>query len=135
MPTDRIVDALICVRCGRPVVRGAEHYEVFERMHYVCFHYEFEHEPADPDEDCRVAGCPSASLTGGHTDVVATLAALALEVAEGAPWLNGDLFTYLEALSRWLANSGGIYADQDRVAPGNGWEVMNLGLRAATNYE
>ena len=66
---------------------------------------------------------------GGH------YAALALEVAEGAPWLNGDLFTYLEALSRWLANSGGIYADQDRVAPGNGWEVMNLGLRAATNYE
>jgi hypothetical protein len=31
----------LCVRCGRPVVVEAERYEVFERMHYVCFHYEF----------------------------------------------------------------------------------------------
>ena len=104
-------------------------------MHYVCFHYEFEHDPADPDEECRAGGCPSASLAGGHVEVVDTAATLSLEAAQGAPWRNGDLVTYLDALSRWLANSGGIYADQNRVAPGNGWEVMNIGLRAATSYE
>lgn len=34
-------------------------------MHYVCFHYEFEHElgaAADPDVDCGVPGCPSGPL-------------------------------------------------------------------------
>jgi hypothetical protein len=36
-------------------------YERFERMHYVCFHYEFEHDPADPDEECTAGGCPSAN--------------------------------------------------------------------------
>lgn len=42
-------------------------YRVFEGMHYVCFHYEFEHglrnPDADPDEDCGDPGCPSASLS------------------------------------------------------------------------
>jgi hypothetical protein len=28
----------------------ADRYETFERMPYVCFHYEFEHDPTDPDE-------------------------------------------------------------------------------------
>ena len=36
--------------------------EVFERMHYVCFHYEFEHDPSDPDEECNAGGCPSFKL-------------------------------------------------------------------------
>jgi hypothetical protein len=31
-------------------------------MHYVCFHYEFEHEPVDPDEECGAGGCPSAAV-------------------------------------------------------------------------
>lgn len=38
---------------------SAEQYDVFEQMHYVCFHYEFEHEPVDPDEECSAGGCPS----------------------------------------------------------------------------
>ncbi len=46
---------------------SAQHFETFERMHWVCFHYEFEHdargEGVDPDEDCGVAGCPSAPMT------------------------------------------------------------------------
>ena len=46
-----------CVRCGRPV--ATEHYELFERMHYVCFHYEFEHGDLDVDEECGAGGCPS----------------------------------------------------------------------------
>jgi len=31
-------------------------------MHYVCFHYEFEHDPFDPDEECKAGGCPSFRL-------------------------------------------------------------------------
>ena len=50
----------LCQRCGRPVTVGADMYETFERMHYVCFHYEFEHDPVDPDEECGAGGCPSA---------------------------------------------------------------------------
>lgn len=53
----------VCVRCGRPVRIEAERYEVFERMHYVCFHYEFEHDDFDPDEECNAGGCPSFDLT------------------------------------------------------------------------
>jgi hypothetical protein len=36
-----------CRRCGRPVRVYRDSYEVFERMHYVCFHYEFEHQVAN----------------------------------------------------------------------------------------
>ena len=43
---------LICRRCSRPIVVEAAQYEVFEHMHYVCVHYEFEHDPIDPDEEC-----------------------------------------------------------------------------------
>jgi hypothetical protein len=37
-------------------------FEIFERMHYVCFHYEFEHDPFDPDAECDAGGCPSSRL-------------------------------------------------------------------------
>ena len=61
----------VCQRCGRPVTVGADTYETFERMHWVCFHYEFEHDNRgqgiDPDEDCGVPGCPSGpGPTGAH---------------------------------------------------------------------
>ena len=51
----------LCVRCGKPVEFEAERYDVFEKMHYVCFHYEFEHE-GDPDVECVAGGCPSAAI-------------------------------------------------------------------------
>jgi hypothetical protein len=51
---------LMCVRCGREVRANRDSYGIFERMHYVCFHYEFEHDPYDPDEECRAGGCPSS---------------------------------------------------------------------------
>lgn len=38
---------------------SAEQYEVFEQMHYVCFHYEFEHR-GDPDVECAAGGCPAS---------------------------------------------------------------------------
>jgi hypothetical protein len=31
-------------------------------MRYVCFHYEFEHDPADRDEEYQAGGCPSFRL-------------------------------------------------------------------------
>jgi hypothetical protein len=48
----------ICVRCGRPVERNRGYYETFERMHWSCFHYEFEHE-GDPDIACPDPSCPA----------------------------------------------------------------------------
>ncbi len=47
----------ICRRCHRPAATAD--YEVFERMHYVCFHYEFEHGDVDVDQECTAGGCPS----------------------------------------------------------------------------
>jgi hypothetical protein len=55
-------DQLLCHRCRQPVVISRDQYEVFEHMHYVCFHYEFEHGPADPDEECSAGGCPSQTI-------------------------------------------------------------------------
>jgi len=47
----------ICVRCGRPVTANAANYELFEKMHWLCFHLEFEHE-GDPDASCSDPSCP-----------------------------------------------------------------------------
>jgi len=56
----------ICVRCARPVERNRESYEVFEKMHWACFHYEFEHEvagrSADPDIACGDPSCPARAF-------------------------------------------------------------------------
>ena len=56
-----------CRRCDRPVVREAYNFEVFERMHWSCFHYEFEHQAAgsaddDPDIACRDPACPARAF-------------------------------------------------------------------------
>jgi hypothetical protein len=50
-------DNPICVRCNKPVVKNKEYYETFEKMHWICFHFEFEH-PTDPDQPCGDPGCP-----------------------------------------------------------------------------
>lgn len=57
-----VTEPLRCRRCNRPVVIEADRSDVFERMHYVCFHYEFEPDPSDPDEECTARGCPSAAI-------------------------------------------------------------------------
>lgn len=49
---------LVCRRCGRPVKRFAKDYDLFEGMHWICFHLEFEHGDHDPDEACDDPGCP-----------------------------------------------------------------------------
>ncbi len=55
MPKDH--EAPICRRCDLPV--ASPDYETFERMHYVCFHYEFKHGDVDVDRECTAGGCPS----------------------------------------------------------------------------
>jgi hypothetical protein len=59
-------DLPVCVRCGRVVRVNAERYDVFERMHWVCFHYEFEHEVGapdrDPDQACGDPVCPTRAF-------------------------------------------------------------------------
>lgn len=54
----------VCTRCGRRVIRNREQYEVFERMHWACFHYEFEHDAGsgDPDIACGDPSCPARAF-------------------------------------------------------------------------
>ena len=59
-----VVDEARCARCGRPVVRNKDSYETFEQMHWLCFHYEFEHfnGEGDPDEACGDPSCPARAF-------------------------------------------------------------------------
>ena len=59
----------VCNRCGKPVIRNRERYEVFERMHWLCFHYEFEHEAGagDPDIACGDPSCPARAFDPSPT--------------------------------------------------------------------
>jgi hypothetical protein len=50
-------NAKVCKRCGKPVTVNAENYDLFEKMHWLCFHLEFEHQ-ADPDAPCSDPSCP-----------------------------------------------------------------------------
>jgi hypothetical protein len=47
----------LCRRCNQPVIENADRYDVFEQMHWLCFHLEFEHQ-ADPDIACGDPSCP-----------------------------------------------------------------------------
>jgi hypothetical protein len=131
---------LACRRCGRPVRVNRDNYEVFERMHYVCFHYEFEHEVAnpgaDPDEDCGVPGCPSAQAVRHSDRLAASVRALLADWSDGPPanWENHSLPGYLESLAAWLADCKGYYANRGVPVPWNGWEVVADAMRAATVY-
>jgi hypothetical protein len=136
MPDD---DLPICRRCSRPVRREREMYEAFERMHYVCFHYAFEHGPPrlDLDEDCGVAGCPSAA--GARSEELLARAAreLAADWENGQPadWDNVSIPDYLTALADWVEEGSGHYVDRGEPVPWNGWLVLAAGLRAATKRE
>lgn len=104
-------------------------------MHYVCFHYEFEHGEFDPDEECNAGGCPTASLlTGGRAKVIALANDLSVQIASGVPWASDSLWTYLEAFAGWLEDADGYYLNDGRVPPGDGWVIVADALRAATHY-
>jgi len=51
-------DHKICIRCGNPVRLGRDKYEFYDRMHWICYHLEFEHSEYDPDEPCDDPACP-----------------------------------------------------------------------------
>ena len=59
-----MTDELQCPRCGRPVVRNQDSYVPLERMHWVCFRYEYEHFGAtgDPDQACSDPSCPARAF-------------------------------------------------------------------------
>ena len=48
---------LVCIRCHQPVIANEASYEVFERMHWLCFPLEVEH-LADPEVPCADPACP-----------------------------------------------------------------------------
>ena len=57
--SDAIDPAKTCRRCGRIIeVDPALSLSVFEGMHWLCFHLEYEHD-GDPDLPCRdYSACP-----------------------------------------------------------------------------
>jgi hypothetical protein len=116
---------------------GRGSYDVFEGMHYVCFHYEFEHDPADPDDDCGVPGCPSAPAVRHKDRLLGQVRELLADWSDGPPanWDNKTLPDYLEALAGWLNDCEGYYRSRGVPVPWNGWEVMAAAMRAATVYE
>lgn len=122
-----------CRRCGIPVRADAE---VFEGMHFICFHYVVEHE-GDPDEVCLTGrACPSASrLTGGRAKASAMAEELSNEIASGAPWDNDTLWSYLEAFATRLRQADARYHERDTYVPGDGWNIVVDALRAATHEE
>jgi hypothetical protein len=130
-----------CRRCGQPVRVSRDNYDVFEQMHYVCFHYEFEHQVArqdpDPDEDCGVLGCPSAPAVRHSDRLAVAVRALLADWSDGPPtnWENRSLPEYLEALAGWLEDCAGYYASRGVPVPWNGWVVVADAMRAATVYE
>jgi hypothetical protein len=126
----------VCRRCSRPVSMPAADYDTFEQMHYVCFHYEFEHDPADVDAPCRAGGCPS-EVAGGREVLLGALDELLSDWSEGQPasWDNTTLPGYLEALRAWVADSDGYYLGRKSVPPSSPAVRLADGLRAARIYE
>ena len=135
LPVSVSSEALICRRCGRAVGASDSQYETFEQMHYVCFHYAFEHDPMDPDEVCRAGGCPSGAVAGGRDRVAGVVRSLADDAREGVTWANDSLPRYLEALATWLTDADGFYVNDHRVPPSNAWEAIEDAFKAATVYE
>lgn len=132
--------SLDCVRCGRPVIAESANYEVFERMHWTCFHFEFEHE-GDPDTACRDTNCPALSRDRTYVDrrrdTIDALDALVAEWADGNPpdWEQWTVPGYLEAMSAWLESADNHYRNTGRPYPVDGWAWFIESLRAAARYE
>jgi len=52
-----VTDAQKCKRCGAAKTHRPEDFDLFEGMHWICFHLEFEHS-TDPDVACSDPSCP-----------------------------------------------------------------------------
>jgi hypothetical protein len=56
-----------CRFCGQPVKINEDYYDVFEGMHWLCFHLAFEHGNYDPDEPCDDPSCPWNRIGRGES--------------------------------------------------------------------
>jgi hypothetical protein len=77
-------------------------------------------------------------MSDSGPDLTASVAAdLAREWSNGsAPaWENATVPEYLNALARWLPDSGGYYANRGEDRPSDVWTVVRDALRAAVAYE
>lgn len=109
----------VCRRCGLPVEATAEDYDVFEQMHYVCFHFEFEHR-GDPDAECSAGGCPAAGIRVpsryARTDGV-DLVAAANTVVPAILALEANGFAVTQEGDQIVARAGNTrFAAEDPVA-------------------
>jgi hypothetical protein len=108
----------MCIRCGRPA--ATSEFLTFERMHYVCFHYECEHQ-GDVDAECNTGGCPSRQVELSTTfhewtdwDVAGFQAGRALGLFNRQSWLetkhvfwtDNPVGNMLHAMLAELATSG-----------------------------
>jgi len=50
-------DDSLCIHCNKPVVFSKKDYEIYYHMHYICYHFIYEHN-VDQDEACRAPSCP-----------------------------------------------------------------------------
>ncbi|HEX7168603.1 MAG TPA: hypothetical protein VF230_16605 [Acidimicrobiales bacterium] len=100
-------DDLRCRRCGRGI-DASRTTHVIEQMHRICFHYEFEHDPVDVDDECRSPDCPSRRVRLTQT------------LAEWTDWDYAAL-----ALGRAV----GVYQGEDEWASAKGtfWTDNPLG--------
>jgi hypothetical protein len=58
----QIEPILKCRKCRKEIVKFKnEAEEIFEGMHWLCFHFEYEHE-GEPDEACADYSCPNLKI-------------------------------------------------------------------------
>jgi hypothetical protein len=101
-----------------------ESYDVLERMHFLCFHLEFEHGDHDPDEGCDVPGCPVAETHANYLrDVGAGLRDEALAARKYATENSDDAFAQGVAHGYYVVLSLMLHqANAFQIAP----EVLKL---------
>ena len=82
----------ICKKCGEPV-KNILDYEIFEGMHWICFHFEFEHGEYDRDEPCDDVACPWNRITGRDKQIILSQSEIKLQ-SEGK--VCGIYFDFIE---------------------------------------
>ncbi len=68
----------ICKKCGEPI-KDISDYDLFEGMHWICFHFEFEHGSYDRDEPCDDISCPWNRISGRDKQILLSQISLRIE--------------------------------------------------------
>lgn len=81
----------VCMHCNKPVVVNAKDYSVFEDMHWLWFHLNFEHDD-DPDEPCQDPSYPwwHIEVLRKKLESIGVDPSTAIEVAINERWLDAD---------------------------------------------